>query len=108
MELLTIRSQILSVATRWRKQYPESYDDDFKNKHQIYHNLCGLDLTTATANDVTDVIGNSEWARPQQCDECGKKFDEVIVVGGDIGYEQNSVYVCKKCLNKAIKLARHR
>jgi len=104
MKLITIRSQILSVVNLWREAYPKGYTDSSGDKHGIYASLCELDLNTASAEDLENIIGNTSWAEPQICDECGERHEETVQLGEDPDYESTTVLVCKKCLKKALKL----
>jgi len=100
MKLITIRSQILEVVTRWKGQYPKPKTD----KLATLRKLQKLDLTTATENDLKEIIGNSSWAGPRKCYECQRYFDEVLQVGEEPDYEACTTWLCKNCVEKALKL----
>lgn len=38
------------------------------------------------------------------CDECGKANDKVVMVGEPMDYESLTAFICKECLEKALKL----
>ena len=103
MELITIRSQILEVADRWREQYAMRYADDL-DKMKILRELEKLDKETATAKDVENIIGNTSWACKQECRECKKDYDSIVELGDLPYYESSTTWICLKCLKKAIEL----
>lgn len=57
MFLLTERFLISEVAKRWLKQYSELPDW----KRGVYEKLCKIDLNTASAIEVNQIIGNDTW-----------------------------------------------
>ena len=108
MKLITERTQIREVASRWRLQYPESgkYGKD-PTKQAIANSLSALNVETATADDVFAIIGNTSWCEPQKCNECGDVFDVVIQVGEEPDYESRTATLCIDCLRKAIDTIEH-
>jgi len=104
MKLLTERVLIREVAQRWAAQYSEAYWRKDKHKQEIGRKLKALDPETATAADVTAIIGNDSWVRIDSCDECGAKHPAVAV---ELAEDQEcSATVCLPCLTRATKLAR--
>jgi hypothetical protein len=97
VKLVTIRSQILDVADRWRRQYPN-------DKRDIAEKLVALDKATATPDDVTKIIGNKSWIGPEECDECGTSVEVYVEIGEEPDYESNTAHVCGPCLRKAVGL----
>ena len=99
MVLVSIRSQIKRVADSWHSQY-KGWGGD---KLAILHKLRKLNTDTATIEDVKSIIGNYSWVKKQECDECGKLFDNVVAIGG-VGNdcERNSIYLCRECLIAAV------
>lgn len=106
MELVTTRSQIRSVAERWKQQYPtDQATMHFKSTDAIHARLLALDTETATAEDVSAVIGNDSWTRIR-CDQCRKDVDAAVVCGEAPNYESNTANLCVPCLESALALAK--
>lgn len=104
MKVITIRSQIREVAGRWRKQYPPGGHSYGREKDEIQSKLDALDVETAMPSDVTEIIGNSSWVGPQDCHECGDKFEAVLELGEPDDYDSYTVRACAGCLRKALSL----
>lgn len=109
MKVLTIRSQIRDVADRWRDQYIEYVGRKPRWKEcggqmdseAIYGRLAGLDVETATPDDVKAIIGNGSWIRPVICDECGRTFPALAQFTIDMGYEEAIFELCAECLRQS-------
>ena len=101
MRLITERTQIRSIASRWRSQYPRNRHDD---KDAISEKLATLDTDTATADDVATIIGNDSWCGPTECDECGAAVEVAVQMGEKQDYESNTVKLCFACVKKAMLL----
>ncbi len=108
---VTKRSRIEDVANRWRRQYPELSDDkkplfSVREGHQkqpksalkIYRELCILDLSTATEDDVAEIIGNPSWTR-LECECCESHVDSLLIIKS---YNDSGVLICGDCLNLAV------
>ena len=98
MELKTKANKIKTVADRWDLQYPRPYSLD---KDMIGNAL--RSKSPKTEKEVMDIIGNRSWTSVV-CDECGLEHDIVIRLGEEPDYESATVYVCKSCLKKALKM----
>ena len=108
MELITIRSQILSVRKRWYKRYSKlirqqdwDTESDYR-KAMIYRELKKINLNMASAEDVAGIIGNDSWACAQTCDICHDSFDEVVIFCKD--NDGVDMYTCEDCIYKAHRL----
>lgn len=96
MKLITKTHQVNTVAARWQRQYPNDRDG-------IYEKLAALNHETATADDVTKIIGNSSWAGPSNCGECGATVNATVRLG-DSAFTENALQVCQSCLTHALRL----
>lgn len=101
MKLITIRSQIKEVSELWNTTYADGKHGG--DKVEIGKILAALDLDVCGADDIERVIGNDTWACRQRCNECGKKFRVVIVLGEEPDHESSTAQICFGCLNKAMK-----
>lgn len=101
MKKITTRSQILSVAERWDRQYPSRRPDHVRDP--IRKRLHELDKTTATAADVAAIIGNDSWTKCM-CNECDQEVESVVEVGQEPDYESATATLCVTCLKKAAAL----
>lgn len=102
MKLITQRDLIRDVANRWEKQYPEKGD---LPRLAILRRLRALDVETASAQQVADIIGNDSWTS-QSCSECGEDHaDAVVQVGQELNYESRTAWLCLPCVRKAAALA---
>lgn len=100
MKLITKRSRILGVSKEWDASYKSSkyqYHIDIGNK------LRELDLNTASAKDVDDIIENRSWTYIR-CDSCGESVDRAVEIGQEPDYESNTATICFMCLQKATLL----
>lgn len=102
MHLITERSVIREVADRWDKQYPPGTANN--DRVEISKHLRVLNLETATASDLERIIGNGSWTRTPVCSECGAKEVPVVQVGQEPDYESLTAYLCRVCIEKALKL----
>jgi len=103
MELITLRSQIMTIVDRWKALYcgPEAAYLNDNEKQDILHKLETLDLTKASPQDIEDIIGNASWVRVQECDECGQRSDTLVMVGEEPDCESATAGLCYNCINKA-------
>jgi len=101
VKLITERTQLCDVATRWREQYPGNRTDD---KGEIAKKLDALDGETATAEDVAAIIGNNSWCAPSKCNECGAVVAVAVQVGEEPDYESRTATLCFVCVEKALSL----
>jgi Zn finger protein HypA/HybF involved in hydrogenase expression len=117
MKIRTQRQLIQNVAQHWRRQY-EPFKDDAPlfswrtgqtspplSKQQIAVKLDALDGDTASAEDVSAIIGNESWTR-FKCDECKADVTLTVQVGDEPDYESHTAELCLKCTEKAAALIR--
>lgn len=97
MIVTTKRDLIMSVAERWRRQYPAPLAAS--DKEEIYERLTKLNLLTCSAEEVAAVIGNESWTR-MKCDECGIETDWLICVGAAPDLESSTAHLCRSCAGK--------
>lgn len=102
MQLITIKSQIMSIFKRWN-DYCKRVPEDL-NKKDIGEKLYKLNLDTVTPEEIAAIIGNSSWACPQKCDECNELSDTIISFGDWSNYDANAAYICPDCLKAAFNL----
>ena len=99
MKVLTIQDLSTGAKERWKQQYFVNnvwiYGDE---KKVIYENLVSLG-DNPEPEQVNEVIGNSSWTR-LTCEECNKVVESVVVINAS----EYSIYLCKKCLSKAVRL----
>jgi hypothetical protein len=107
MKLINERTEIANVAARWKEQYFRRGEWGtvlLGNAEVIHRNLLALP-PDATAKDVHAIIGNTSWAGPQSCHECGREdVDAVVQVGQQPDYESSTADICLPCLRKAVAL----
>lgn len=105
MILISQRSQIASVAERWRQQYgvadrwPEFRDG--VSTREIYNRLLAIDVETATPDGIADIIGNDSWIGVR-CDECKNNVDPGLMLGDEPDVESHTIWICRTCLLKAV------
>lgn len=107
MEIVTVRTQIRTVAERWHSQYaPLDSRANYRQGEQraIYEKLLALDVETATAADVAAIIGNDLWVETPTCEECGKKKPAVVILGGLWTDDGRGEGICLSCVTKAGQL----
>ena len=97
---VTQRDLIRTADKRWRDQYWNTRDLDKSRKALA---LTQLDKDTATEEDVTRIIGNRSWTQ-LICDECGTEVESVVCIGGKPEVSRKSRYICKPCVERALKL----
>ena len=101
MILLSERNQVRGVAKAWKGQYPPR---QWPAQQAIYKKLKKLDVETATAQDVYEIIGNSSWVRKVHCSECDTLSWECVLLGEPLYYESATAAICIDCLRKAVLL----
>jgi hypothetical protein len=97
---------VATVAKRWRRQY---YRDGQwylgmaggKDAEGIHRQLLGLDLQTATPEDVERIIGSASWCA-HWCHECWS-YKPIAVEFCETG---ERVIVCDDCLAQAVALVK--
>lgn len=108
VKLINERSHIRDVANAWAKQYPEALAVDSKtpDRRRVLVALLNLDTETATAQDVSAIIGNDSWTPTIfDCHECGAEVPAVVELGEPQDHESWTAQVCPACLRKALDLA---
>lgn len=104
MRLVTQTDRVSSVAGAWRRQYPKGHGSLHSgDSDAIWEKLSKLDHETATAADVANIIGNSSWAGPRNCDECGS----TVLVTLEFGNGDSYVQICESCLVHALRLIKN-
>ena len=106
MKFITIRDLIRSVARRWYGTYHPERTERWSllgiEPEKKYESLSAMDVETATAEDVADIVGNDSWTN-LQCDECGESVTMVVQLGQEPDYESNTANVCIRCLGEVVK-----
>jgi hypothetical protein len=101
--LLTVRQCIRTVAERWRYQYPGPQNVQ-GTRGDTWRALQALDVETATAEDVAQIIGNDSWTSIK-CNACGRDDCEMAVEVGELpDYETMTATLCAGCLRDALDL----
>ena len=104
MKLLNERNQVRTVAQKWRAKYGSgSYRAD-NRKRMVGDELAQLDVETATAEQVAEIVGNRSWVSEITCDECGKNTWDAVQFGELPDYESATAEICADCLRAALKL----
>jgi hypothetical protein len=84
------RRKIRSVYIQWSRQYSE---DSAPDKKAITAKLKTLDLKTASANEVNEIIGNESWTM-FFCLECNEYSDSGMEFDGGTS-------LCYSCVTAA-------
>lgn len=103
MQLLDERSEVMTVAERWKSQYccKGTWHDPFEcDAKDVYERLVALPAS-ASAADVAAIIGNDSWIG-ESCTECGERA--IVLVGQEPDYESATAYLCANCLQKLNEL----
>ena len=104
MELLNERTQVRTVAQRWRAQYGAGTYGSDTRRRRMGEELAALNPETAAASEVAEIVGNGLWVSKQTCDECGAKTWAAVQVGQTPNYESNTATICGSCLRAALRL----
>lgn len=99
------RARVKEAISNWIANYglDGSYKADRRGR-RVGGELQALDVKTATGAQVSEIIGNSSWAGPMTCNECGANTYEIVEVGEPQDYESATAYICKGCLRQALAL----
>jgi hypothetical protein len=104
MELFNERNQVRVVAAGWRRQYGSgSYGADDRGR-MVGDELSALDKETATAEDVSEITATNSWVSKYACGECKETSWDIVLIGEEEDYDSSTAYLCRPCLEKAIKL----
>jgi hypothetical protein len=102
MILVTTQTQVASIVRRWQRAYPKNVIlNDGRSTDDIAATLSSLSPLTTIEEVVTAIIGNDSWTA-LRCDECGRKVNVVVIIGGAV--DQHSQHICRECLSEALKL----
>ena len=100
MKIKNERDEVRTVAERWKRKY--GADGGVRG---VEGRLLALNVESATAADVAEIIGMPGWVAPWECGECGVKSWDCIQLGEEPDYESATTEVCLPCLRKAVFLA---
>lgn len=102
MRKLDERSQVKEAIRCFIANYGEgSYSADQRGR-KVGAELAALDPNGVTADQLTEIIGTDNWARPQLCDECGARTWNIVEIGG-MG---DLINLCRECLTKGAEMLR--
>jgi hypothetical protein len=104
MKLLNERNQVRDVAKRWRSHYGAGTYGADKRKRMVGDELAALNVETATAADVAEIVGNGSWVEKTACHECGGRTWDAVQVGEPPDYESSTATICGNCLRAALRL----
>ena len=102
MKLITERDLIRGIADAWGHPHKEANGDNYRT----WVALDSLNKETASADEVSKIIGNDSWTRIN-CDECGKRVLLVVQVGLEPDYDVSNANLCATCLTAAYALLPH-
>jgi hypothetical protein len=102
---LTKRDVILDVANRWLRQYDARIKRGEEQWTETHRRLLGLDLATATPEDVQAVIGNASWTR-MECEVCDAEVEELVLFDGKARDEYGRTQICRGCAEKILSAFR--
>lgn len=105
MIILNERTQVKHAIKKWLEMYglDRTYGAD-KRGRKVGAELLALDQETATADDVAEIIGNRSWVREASCSECGATSWGIVQIGEPPDYESETAYLCRNCLQSALRL----
>lgn len=109
MKIITRESTAAEAAERWKGQYSRGgqwgtvYIGEPRDTREIYEALVALG-PSPDPDAVNELIGNTSWASPPQCDECNKAAECIVQLGEEPDYESSTANICPDCLSKAIAL----
>lgn len=94
---ITERSLILGAVHQWQGN---SYYTTKKKHKDILNKLKALDLNTATANEINEIVGSLLVFC--SCDHCDSEEYPFVEIGERIPYECTSQTLCLKCMKDAV------
>lgn len=101
MHLFTKQQRLDLVPNTFKRQYPKNrqlFDGSWTD--EIYAQLVALD--NKTENAINSVLDDS-WTK-HRCDVCRSDCDFLVSMETKAHEEYGNSLICKKCLEKAIKL----
>ena len=103
MKIITRKQRAKQAVRRWKQTYFRNGEwlNCTGSSETIYNNLLMLGNNPEISR-VNEIIGNDSWTT-LMCNECGKQVSMIIQVGKSENYENNTAFICKKCLIKAYK-----
>lgn len=99
MEIVSKQTKLASLYERWAEQYPPDVMDD---KWGAVTKRLRED-PPKTCEEADELIGNNSWTRIR-CYQCEEEKDVVVRVGEEPDYESSTSWICKDCLNIALKM----
>lgn len=107
MKVITEKDWVKEAPEKWKRNYFHNGDwgtVSLGDPKKIYDALCELNPESATASDVTAIIGNDSWCG-FCCSECGKRSLTILLVGQEPDYESLTVWLCPECAKMVGALA---
>lgn len=104
MNVVSIREQIRSVASRWAAVYahdPTLLLRTGRTADQVLARLKALDTDVATRDDVVEIVGNETWVS-MVCAECCEQVDSAVSLGSSS--DDSSPVYCRRCLQRAVSI----
>ena len=101
-QITTEQDMIQQVAGRWAQQYAHTKDP---SRLATLEALRSMNLSTATAKTVAEIIGNETWTR-LGCDQCGEYTKWLVTVGAPRDWESPTASLCRDCFNKAVAVVK--
>lgn len=106
MKLITIYSQIQTVAKRWNAIYTPEYAN--LKQLQIGHTLDIMDMRTATKDSIASIIGNNEWVGNNKCCACEEIYETIVEIDEGVFPVIGATQICHTCILKALEISRGR
>ena len=104
MKLITERDVIRGALEEWNRLHNYA-DIDVPYEREVRKRLEALDLETATAEQIGEIIGNNEWIIPW-CWDCAERHGKAWIQLGedDVGEYEDPVYLCASCAQQAVSM----
>lgn len=96
------RAQIRGLLGHWNKNYPPGTQPI--RGEGIRARIEALDVESASAEDAAAAIGNGSWVCMGECDECGAKSWDLMIVGEPQDHDSATAEICEDCLKAALRM----
>ncbi len=104
-ELYTERLMIQNVVARWHQTYSRLGKDYMLSGGRlatdIENELRSLDLDTATAEEVAEIIDSTSWTN-LRCHQCRKLVKAIVRVGQPLEHDSSTADLCEDCVYAAL------
>ena len=98
MKIVSKEIKLATLYNRWKKCGPDMMNNKWV---PVYNRL--KNNPPKTCEEANEIIGNDSWTEIR-CSQCHNLKNVVVRVGEEPDFDSATSYICKDCLEKALKM----